>query len=356
MKVKNVIIYGVIAALCLVAFGGYFLSKGHGSAPAAGVAAQGKSLAGQPDPITKSDGERQRHVREVMARSIAAPSPNPVVGIGTGTDFASVTAAAIQNAGGLGSIIKRGDVVLLKPNLCIPLPDGSPQTTDYRVMQEIVNIARTLGAAKVVIAEGSFTGNAFDEVALKMNKYDRIKGVTLYNFNANEKGDCYELTPRDSLVQRTLFIPKLYMDADVVITVAKLKTHFMTRESLSLKNVIGVPPDRIYGGTGDKTGLHNLGLNRVMIDLNRIRKPDFAVIDGIIGGQGWGPVSNTPVKSNVVFAGTDLVALDTVACGFMGVPVDTHIELAARYGLGIGDMSRIKIAGAQLDAIKMRFE
>ena len=160
-----------------------------------------------------------------------------------------------------------------------------------------------------------------------------------------------------SEVGRAIFIPKIYMDADVVINIAKMKTHLLTWVSLSLKNCIGIPSAKIYGSYGAKTGLHNMGLDNVIIDLNRIRKPDFAIIDGIIAGDGYGPVGNTPVKANIVLAGKDLVALDTAALTFMGGEIEdvSHLLLASQKGLGISDLSKIKIVGADLNAIKMKF-
>lgn len=81
------------------------------------------------------------------------------------------------------------------------------------------------------------------------------------------------------------------------------------------------------------------------------------MIEGIVGGEGYEPLYNTPVKSNIVFAGKDLAALDTVALTFMGLKVDQvpHVALAGKDGLGIMDLGKIKIVGVDLNAIKMTF-
>jgi uncharacterized protein (DUF362 family) len=148
------------------------------------------------------------------------------------------------------------------------------------------------------------------------------------------------------------------MDADVVINVAKLKTHFLTGVSLGLKNCIGIPSYKLYGGGGGKIGLHDLGLFQVIIDLNKIRKPEFTIIDGIIGGENFGPYANTPVKSNVVFAGKDIVAVDTVALTFMGFSTENinNVKQAAQEKLGIDDLNKIKVKGADLNSIIMHFK
>ncbi len=290
----------------------------------------------------------------------AAQDSAPVVGIGRGADFAAVTRTAVENAGGLAGIVKKGSVVLIKPNLCTaPAPD-KPTTTDYRVTQAVVDMVKELGASRVIMAEGGFYGNSFKGWAFSSSKYDAIKGVEFFDFNSCEKKDCYEISPKDSLLGKALFIPKIYMDANVVITVAKLKTHFQPDAvvSLCLKNAFGVPPERLYGGGGYKAGLHNFPLKAAIVELNKIRKPDFSIIDGIVGGEGYGPANNTPVDSRIVIAGTDIVAVDTVGLTFMGFTVDQvpHVKLAGEQKMGITDLSKIKVKGADLSAIKMDFK
>jgi uncharacterized protein (DUF362 family) len=333
---KTVLIYAGIGALCLV------------------------SLAGVRAPRAAEKEASPAAAASALTTPAAALNPGPVVGIGRGKDFASVTKTAIENAGGLAGVVKKGDVVLIKPNLCTgPRPD-MPTTTDYRVTQAVVDAVKALGPSKVIVAEGSFYGDSFKGPAFSMSKYDTIKGVEFFEFNSCDKRDCYEVSPKDSLLGKALFIPKPYMDANVVITVAKLKTHFQPDAvvSLCLKNAFGVPPERIYGGGGYKAGLHNFPLKDAIVELNKIRKPDFCVIDGIIGGERFGPANNTPVDSQIVFAGVDPVAVDAVGLTFMGFTVDQvpHVKLAAERNLGIADLSRIQVKGADLNAIKMDFK
>lgn len=334
-KLKSVCIYGALAALCLATLPAFLGTRGPWAVP-------------------------EKSERVTLVERPAALDPQPVIGIGRGQEYGAVTEAAIENAGGLDGIVKKGDVVLIKPNLCTsPVPD-SPTTTDYRVVQRIVEMAKRSGASRVIIAEGGFSGNVFSKSAAARNKYDSIGGVEFYDFNSCEKEDCYLLTPRKSLLGKALYIPKPYMDANVVIDVAKLKTHFQPDAvvSLSLKNAFGVPSERLYGGYGYKGGLHAFPLADAIVELNLLRRPDFSVIDGIVGGEGQGPANNARVRSQVVFAGKDPVALDTVALTFMGFTVDQvpHVKLAAKEGLGVSDLQKITLMGAELDAIRMDFK
>lgn len=277
-----------------------------------------------------------------------------VVGIGLGSEYAEVTRIAIRNAGGLERIIKPNSTVVIKPNLVKASLPEEGIVTDFRVVQEIVDMVRGLGAGKVIIAEATPFGNVFEAV-----RFNEISGAELFDMNACGEEDCYRIRPEKSLTKEELMIPRLYMDADVVIGVAKLKTHFEydAGVTLSLKNSMGVPPTKFYG-QDYKEKLHLWGLKEAIVDINKIRKPDFVVIDGIIGGEGYGATQVRPVRSNIVLAGSDPVAVDTVALNFMGFTVEEalHVQLAAKEGLGISDLNRIKIVGADLDSIRTRFQ
>ena len=399
LKVKSIIIYGIILILCAAAVAGYFMTRtgapetvavqttdaatGTDAASAGGTSADSQNAGDNASSAAAETGTAastgnasaadegstantgsdksslNAHVKEVMQKSVAEPDPNPVVGIGRGTDYAKVTEDAVKNAGGIEGIIKKGNTVVIKPNLCTLAEATDGRITDYRIVQKVVDMVKALGASRVIIAEGTIAGDAFSEPYLRKNKFDTIKGVELVNLNALNEEDCYELMPEKSMTGKAIFIPKIYMGADVVIGVAKLKTHFQPDAlvSLTLKNSYGVPPGNIYG-LGSKDGLHSLGLKESIVDINKIRKPDFFVIDGIVGGEGYGPLSNTPVDSQIIFAGKDPVALDTAAATFMGFTVDEipHLKLASDEKLGISDLNSIKIVGADLDKIKMKFK
>ena len=298
----------------------------------------------------------QQHVDELLLKATVKPNENPVVGVGTGTDFDAVTRKAVENAGGLKEIIKKGDSVLIKPNMITMARPAEGIITDYRVVQSLVDQALEAGAAKVYVGDGSPWGRVLQN---SMCKYTELTNCEIVDFNDFKKEDCYQLRPLNPILPKQIYnIPKIYMDADVVISAAKLKTHAEGVVTLTLKNAFGIPPmgsARI--GVG-KTYLHTNGIPNSIVELNLIRKPEFVVIDGIIGGEGRGPIRSTPVDSQVVFASLDPVACDMVGLTFMGFQLSEvpHVSLAEEHGLGIADLSKISVNGANLDEIKMSFE
>lgn len=361
-KLKSIIIYGILVLLCVFTVVGYFMNKPN-SVKEVSVNSNNISTLDSVNSTKDTDkieSTTSKHIDDVMTRASAEPESNPLIGIGLGDDYSKVTNSVIENAGSLKDIIKEGNTVLIKPNLCTSANPNSPLITDYRVVNEVVKQVKEYGASKVIIADGAILGNSLSDNSLEMNKYNTIQGVEFININDVAEKDCYELKPQKSLTGKALFIPKVYMDADVVITVAKLKTHFQPDAvvTLSLKNSFGATSGMVYGGSSSKSGLHQLGLKESILDINRIRRPDFAIIEGIVGGEGYGPLYNEPVKSNIMFAGKDLVALDTVALTFMGFKVDQvpHVKLAGEENMGITDLNKIVIKGADLDAIKMVFK
>lgn len=286
--------------------------------------------------------------------------PAVVVGLAQGKDYAAVTAKAIANSGGLEGIVKKGNTVLIKPNLCWDDYVDSPITTDYRVVSEIANEARKLGAGRIIIAEGPFGPEPFDEPYFSQNRYNTIKGVEFLDFNYVKKEDCYYTKAKNSLTNKEIYIPKIYVDADVVITVPKLKTHDWSVVTLGLKNCFGVPPMPLYREGMGKGRLHTeYGYNNLIVEINMIRKPDFVVIDGIVAGEGNGPTSNKPVQANTIIAGRDILAVDTVGARFMGFTDPgriEHLALAAKYGLGQGDLPKIQVVGGDLAKIALDFQ
>jgi uncharacterized protein (DUF362 family) len=281
------------------------------------------------------------------------------VGIAQGADYAAVTARAIANAGGLGSVARRGDTVLIKPNLCTDDYADSPLTTDYRVVAAIVGELNALGVGRIIIAEGPFGPTPFSPENLQKSGYGGIAGVEYLDFNEAPERECYYLTAKNSLTRKPVHIPKAYKDADVVITVPVMKTHESTVVTLGLKNAIGVPPLPLYARPRAKLALHfEYDLNAVIAEINLIRTPDFTVIDGIVAGERQNSTTATPVRANTIIAGRDIVAVDAVCAAFMGFDpaVIPHLELAARAGMGEMDLRKIDVAGGTLEDMSIDFK
>jgi uncharacterized protein (DUF362 family) len=101
------------------------------------------------------------------------------------------------------------------------------------------------------------------------------------------------------------------------VSLARMKTHHWAGATLAIKNLFGVVPGALYGWP--KNHLHQVGINRVAAELYRILPRSFAIVDGIVGMEGNGPVQGRPRPCGVVVMGADLAAVDATACRIMGI-------------------------------------
>jgi uncharacterized protein (DUF362 family) len=166
---------------------------------------------------------------------------------------------------------------------------------------------------------------------------------------------------------------------DAFISVGKMKCHSIAGVTLSLKNLIGLAPISRYRNSpdeNDRSALHgnaqfDTRLPRVIVDLNRARRVDFALIDGIItaeGGAGPWDAGLTQIRPGLLVASKDPVAADAVAAALMGFDpaakggtepfrhADNHLALAHTSKLGTNQLSEIGIAGRAIRELTVNFK
>jgi uncharacterized protein (DUF362 family) len=237
----------------------------------------------------------------------------------------------------------RGANVVLKPNL-VEFDPGTSINTDPRLVAATVLALRRLGAANVTVAEGPGHRRDTQYVVSRSGLLDALQAVEapFVDLNADV---LVALRLQSRFTQLgELWLPRTVTDADVVISMPKMKTHHWAGVTLSLKNCFGCVPGRVYGWP--KNALHWAGLDQAIVDVAAAVRPDYAIVDGIVGMEGNGPISGTSVNSGVLVFGDDPVAVDTVSAGLMGLDPTkiAYLAAAARF-LGQGDRERIGVEG-----------
>jgi uncharacterized protein (DUF362 family) len=139
---------------------------------------------------------------------------------------------------------------------------------------------------------------------------------------------------------KQLYLPRTVLEADYVVSVPKLKTHHWVGATLSLKNMFGIVPGCCYGWP--KNVLHWAGITPSILDLNSTVRPDFAIVDGIIGMEGNGPIQGSPKPSGVLILGDDPVAVDATCARVMGLAPE-RIDYLAKAGVLLGHLKPEKI-------------
>jgi uncharacterized protein (DUF362 family) len=232
-----------------------------------------------------------------------------------------------------------GKNVLLKPNFVEPDATGVINTHPA-----VVGAAREaflrLGARSVGIAEGA--GHERDSEAIVETIRLRDFVGPLHDVFVDLNLDAVhevQLRTHASRLKR-LYLPRTVLNADYIVSLPKLKTHHWVGVTLSLKNMFGIVPGCCYGWP--KNVLHWAGIERSILDLNSTARPDFAIVDGIVGMEGNGPIQGSPKPSGVLVLGDDPVAVDSTCARVMGL--DPHrVNYLAKAATLLGHMEAEKI-------------
>jgi uncharacterized protein (DUF362 family) len=223
----------------------------------------------------------------------------------------------------------RGRSVVLKPNL-VEFEPGSSINTNPLVVHAAMEAVRAMGAAEVRIAEGPGHRRNTLDLADAAGYFrtipdfeDRFTDLNLDNVTKTR-------VPGGFSGLRELYLPNTALGADLLISIPKMKTHHWVGATLSMKNLFGTVPGGVYGWP--KNPLHWAGIAESVADLHSVYPRVFALVDGIVGMEGNGPIQGTPKQMGVVVAGADLVAVDATCCRLMQIePLKVeYLRLATR--------------------------
>jgi len=256
---------------------------------------------------------------------------------------------ALDFIGGIDDIVKPGNLVLINPSwVAPPVERDAGCITIPEVPRALADIVKELGA-RPVIAESSAVGVDTEKV-IQSSGYRELREMGYEVINL-KKTPHLDLPIQNGKVFEALPCWELVQQADVVISVPKLKTHDQTEMTCAIKKLKGLLTDQ------GKKGMHQEGLFEGVVDLITAVKPKLAVVDAIICQEGIGPIFGKPVEMNLIVAGKDLVAVDSTCARLIGYdPGDILLTVnAAARGVGVMDPDQIEIVGEPLDAVKRRF-
>jgi uncharacterized protein (DUF362 family) len=244
-------------------------------------------------------------------------------------------------------------VVLLKPNLVGLDPLGIMNTHPAVIAATRESFLR-LGASQVLIGDGPAMDRDTEAIleSVRLREFVGPLARIFVDLNIDE----IERVPLATKASRLkeLYMPKTILGADLVVSMPKLKTHHWAGVTLSLKNMFGVVPGSCYGWP--KNVLHWAGIDNAILDINAAVRPDFAIVDGIIGMEGNGPIQGTPRASGVLVLGDDPVAVDATSCRVMGL-IPERVKYLAYAGTMLGHVKSDKIqqVGETVPAVRLRF-
>jgi uncharacterized protein (DUF362 family) len=249
----------------------------------------------------------------------------------------------------------RGRRVLLKPNLVEFEPDGVINTHPL-VVHAAMEAFLAMGAAEVRIAEGPGHRRSTLDLADAAGYFKIIPQFEdrFVDLNVDEV-TLVEPRKRLSGMDR-LYLPNSALGADLLVSMAKLKTHHWVGATLSMKNLFGVVPGGVYGWP--KNVLHWAGISECIADLHVAFTRHFALVDGIVGMEGNGPIQGTPKTAGVLVAGRDPVAVDATCCRIMRLDPFRirYLQLASHPWLAVIMEANIRQIGERIRDVATPFE
>lgn len=274
---------------------------------------------------------------------------NPKVSItkansyGTGEVYSAVK-KAVDLLGGISSFVKRGEKILLKPNLLSARPPESGVDTHPEVLRAAARLVREAGAE--VIVGDSPGGVGFKDAGSTYEKsgVKRVCGeenITLVDFNRARN-------------VRGMPISEWAFEADGIISLPKMKTHDLMTLTGAVKNSYGLALG-LFKANCHLAAPRPAEFAKYAVDVFEASIPRLAVMDGITAMEGDGPAAGELRNANLIIAGNDCVACDAVFAALVGLePLQIEITAEAyRRKLGEADLSRIELLGESLKDAKL---
>jgi uncharacterized protein (DUF362 family) len=249
----------------------------------------------------------------------------------------------------------RGKRILLKANMVEPHRGAEHIVTHPAVVFAAAEAFLSMGASKIIVAEGP--GHCRDTyMILEESGFDDIftdKRMTFVDLNYDEWWTIANSGRATKL--KSFVLPATLKQVDWIVSMPKLKTHHWVGVTLSMKNLFGTLPGMFYGWP--KNVLHAAGINQAIIDINSTIHPHFAVVDGIVGMEGDGPIMGTEKKAGVIIMGRNLPAVDATCARIMGInPYKIKYLSAANGKLGPINESSILQRGQDWRSVRTDFQ
>lgn len=254
--------------------------------------------------------------------------------------------SGIAALGGMRAFVKKGQAVVIKPNIAWDQPPEVPANTNPDLVAAIVRECLKAGAAKVTVFDHTCHNWERSYKTSGIAKAVEDAGGSMAAANLEDHYREVEL-PKAKTLKKTL-VHKEMLDCDVFINVPVLKHHGGAKLSLTMKNLMGVVWDRRY--------FHENGLDQCIADLCFApKKPDLCIIDAYRILRKNGPQGRAQEDGELAryqMLGTDMVALDAAAAKLYGMnPADLgFVRIAGEMGAGQADLAKVRIKRITLEA------
>ena len=237
-----------------------------------------------------------------------------------------------------------GKSVFVKPSFVYPArpPRNRGINTQPEVVIGVCQALRDLGASRILVGEDCLVGpseNAF----VGMGILPALRGLAEPVYLQDDQR--VEVTVENALVESRFRLPRSLIDADLFVSLPKLKVNMYAVVTLSVKNHVGLllMEDRLTN--------HHYNIHKKIADLFRARIPDYTITDAIAAGAGQGPMHAEAVPLGLLIASLNSLAADAVACHLAGYDPEReveHLRYLGEFGLGSLKLADIEVCPADL--------
>jgi uncharacterized protein (DUF362 family) len=244
--------------------------------------------------------------------------------------------------------------VILKPNL-VEFDRSRAINTHPALVAAAAEALRGQGAARVTVAEGPGHRRDTEYLLTATGLFDHLRdvGVPFVDLNHDDVRRVRLATTFMGLTD--LALPVALLEADLVVSMPKLKTHHWAGMTASLKNHFGVVPGAVYGWP--KNLLHFRGIENSILDLASTVRPGLAIVDAVVGMEGDGPIMGRSRTMGCVVIGEDPVSVDATCARLMGLR-PSAIGYLRQAGEFLGNLSEsaIRQQGEPIARFAARFD
>lgn len=252
-------------------------------------------------------------------------------------------AQAVERAFATFPVNVRGKKVVVKVNaLKASDPDREAMVTHYKLLKAVLEKLEDLEPAEIIVGDSGGT-ESYGKSGYVFSTTRLAEAAGPYYRNLSLNLAVVEL---EQPFRRKVAVLRDVLEADVCISLPKMKTHGLTMISGGVKNNFGM----LAGA--QKSWYHYNSVDpevfaRILVEMYRLRRPDLVIMDAIHAMEGYGPASPESRWVNKVLAATDAVAMDTVQAHMVGFSVNDvpYLRLARDLGLGETDLRAIEIIG-----------
>jgi len=253
---------------------------------------------------------------------------------------------SIDLIGGIENFVRKGNRVLLKPNLLYGKAPEKAVTTHPSIIKGMIQIVREAGGIPFIgdspsigsskrAAEKAGIKKVADEMECPLVEFDRPIHP-----------------PKEGKFFKQLEIDRTVFESDVIINLPKWKTHGMMLLTLGVKNLFGCVPGPKKALWHLKAGEDRKAFAQMLVDLYQVIQPSLTILDGVLGMDGNGPNSGHPIALGLILASRDPLSLDQIVCDLLGISRESLPTNQVAFEEGLAK-DGINVVGERVEEVRI---